>query len=81
MFQYYRNVKPVSGKSRLIREDEHDKSDEDEEEGDAPSHHMTFGKKVEPARQLQVRNTYLYICMYIIRELYIDNTCSYTCNF
>lgn len=50
---YFRYNKAVSGKSRLIREDEHDKSDEDEDE-EGLSRHMTFGKKVEPARQLQV---------------------------
>ncbi|XP_019855914.1 PREDICTED: PAX3- and PAX7-binding protein 1-like [Amphimedon queenslandica] len=50
--------KAASGKSRLIREDENDKSDEEEEEEEGgsglTSRHMTFGKKKEPARQLQV---------------------------
>ena len=41
----------MSGKSRLVREDEHDKSDDEEE--DEPT--MSFGKKVEPGRQMQVR--------------------------
>lgn len=40
----------VSGNSRLIREDENDLSDEDE----GMTSHMTFGKKAEPARQMEV---------------------------
>lgn len=46
-----RDPPKASGKSRLIREDENDKSDE-EEEGVAG--HMTFGKKDEPGRQMEV---------------------------
>ena len=48
---YFRQSSSASGKSRLIREDEHDKSDDEEE--DEPT--MSFGKKVEPGRQMQVR--------------------------
>lgn len=43
----------VRGKSRLIREDENDRSDEDadDEEG---SRVRTFGGKAQPAKQMQV---------------------------
>ena len=43
----------VRGKSRLVREDEHDKSDEEEEEEDELGT-MTFGSRKEPGRQMQV---------------------------
>ena len=43
----------VKGKSRLIRDDDNDRSDEegDEEEG---SRVLTFGNKTQPAKQMQV---------------------------
>ena len=39
----------AKGKSRLIRDDEHDKSDDDDDD-----RIMNFGKTNEPGRQLQV---------------------------
>lgn len=43
----------IKGKSRLIREDENDRSDEDVDE-EEESRVRTFGKKNEPAKQMQV---------------------------
>ncbi len=44
----------AKGKSRLIREDENDKSDEGSGEGEDEGPAMMFGKKTEVSRQMQV---------------------------
>ena len=44
----------AKGKSRLIREDENDKSDEGSGEGEDEGPAMMFGKKAEVSRQMQV---------------------------
>ena len=52
----YRGYGKARGKSRLIREDEYDKSDEEEDGGgEGEGRLMNFGTTNEPTRQLQVR--------------------------
>lgn len=44
----------ASGKSRLVREDENDKSESDEEEGEGGKGSRTFGKADGPSKQMRV---------------------------
>lgn len=44
----------ASGKSRLVREDENDKSDSDEDEGEGGKGSRTFGKADGPSKQMRV---------------------------
>ena len=44
----------AKGKSRLVRDDDNDRSDEDGDDEEGSSRVLTFGSKTQPAKQMQV---------------------------
>jgi hypothetical protein len=61
---YRGDVTIATGKSRLVREDENDKSDEEGNEDEGS--HMTFYKRDEPGRQMQVGHIGCHGCMLVV---------------